>query len=413
MAPPRPLLAVLALLPACATPRSAAPGPSAPVVIAHRGASGDLPEHTLAAYLLAILQGADLVEPDLVLTADGVLVARHERTLARVELDGAGNIVLRDGEPVVLHATTDVASRPHLRPRLTVKRIGERAVGGWFVEDLTLEELRAVRAIEPLPELRPASAREDGLHGVPTFAEVLALVRFARERTGREVGVFPELKVTDAAEGPDAARLLVRDLLDAGVGSGDPVWIQCFELEPLLRLERELLPEAGLDLPLVLLLGEEAARDPGLDLEALAAAGIDGIGPARTALLPREELAEPLDADGDGRALVREQRAGAPTDLVRRAHAAGLSVHAWTVRAEEPFRALLPSGRVQDLAQEVRELLELGVDGVFTDQPGPAVAARDAFLGADEAAPGPSCGAQRARLAELLAAWRERGEAQR
>src|SRR4051794_34375351 len=144
-----------------------------PLVIAHRGASGYRPEHTLAAYRLAMALGADYVEPDLVSTRDGVLVARHEAEIGR---------------------TTDVARRGDFADRLTTKEIEGRQVTGWFVEDFTLAELRTLRAVERLPYLRPRNTRYDGRYLVPTFEEILGLVAAESERLGRPIGVYPETK---------------------------------------------------------------------------------------------------------------------------------------------------------------------------------------------------------------------------
>ena len=177
-----------------AAPRSARVRPR-PIVIAHRGACGYRPEHTLAAYALAIAQGADFIEPDLVPTRDGVLVARHDNELS---------------------ATTDVAGRGEFADRRCRKRIDGVDVDGWFTEDFSLAEIRRLRARERLPALRPESAREDGLHGVPTFAEVLALAAAAP----RPVGVYPEIKhPTWFAE--EGTRLVERFLAEPTHGAGE------------------------------------------------------------------------------------------------------------------------------------------------------------------------------------------------
>src|SRR5690242_20240985 len=144
-----------------------------PVVIAHRGASGYRPEHTLASYRLAIAMGADFIEPDLVSTKDGVLVARHEN-----EISG----------------TTDVADHPEFADRRATKVIDGRPVAGWFTEDFTLAELKTLRAKERLPQVRPDNTRYDGMFEVPTFEEVLALAKQESRRTGRRIGVYPETK---------------------------------------------------------------------------------------------------------------------------------------------------------------------------------------------------------------------------
>ena len=338
------------------------PRTGAPVVIAHRGASGSRPEHTLEAYLLAIQQGADFIEPDLVTTRDGVLIARHENVLASVILDAEGQVLLEGGSPVVHHATTDVAERPAFRDRLTVKQVSGRRIGGWFSEDLTLAEVKQLRARERLPELRPQNARLDGQLEVPTLGEILLLVQLVEEHTGRRVGIYPETKspthfassgrrLDGSPIGISTSRLLVEALVEAGFTDPARVYIQSFEVRNLLELQYELMPAAGIDLPLVQLLGdlrggrpadlhqlhgESAEPDelyrllldalPGSEgegtylgqlgygtlatprgLAALASIYAEGIGPAKEDLLPRERLAEPVDADGDGKAELRSR----------------------------------------------------------------------------------------------------------
>ncbi len=146
---------------------------SRPLVIAHRGASGYRPEHTLAAYALAARMGADCIEPDLVATRDGVLVARHEN-----EISG----------------TTDVAERPEFADRQTTREIDGRSVTGWFVEDFTLAEVQSLRAVERLPAVRPGNTTSNGVWGIPTFAEILRLRASLSAELGREIIVYPELK---------------------------------------------------------------------------------------------------------------------------------------------------------------------------------------------------------------------------
>ena len=286
---------------------------STPIVIAHRGASAHRPEHTLAAYELAIELGADFIEPDVVSTRDGVLVARHEN-----EISG----------------TTDVAERPELADRRTVKEVDGRRKEGWFTEDLTLEELRSLRARERLPELR--GTRFDGRFPIPTLDEVIAL----GARAG--VGVYPETKHPSYFAGLRLA--LEPPLLAALDGFGGPVYIQSFEAGNLRAL-REVT-----DHPLVrLTVG--AAPDV-----AEIASYADAIGPHKDQVIPRTE---------DG-------RLGQPTSLVADAHAAGLLVHPWTFRPEPEF---LPAGL--DSAAELDRFLALGVDGVFADDPGAARRAVD------------------------------------
>jgi len=318
------------------------------LVIAHRGASGSRPEHTLEAYALAVAMGADVVEPDLVSTRDGVLVARHEN-----EISG----------------TTDVASRPEFADRRTVRTVDGETVEGWFVEDFTLAEVKTLRAVERLPGLRPGSAAYDGLFEVPTLGEVLDLVARLSAERGRPVGLYPETKnpshfasIGLALEGP-----LVRALHAAGYrGREAPVWIQSFEVGNLRRLRGmtalrlvQLAYPGGRPADAA---DSTATYDAMMTPEGLAEAAryADGIGVARAFVLP---------PDG-----------GPPTRLVADAHAAGLDVHVWTVRAENAFLpAALRRGAdpaaLGDVASEVHALVAAGVDGLFTDHPDLVLAA--------------------------------------
>lgn len=322
-----------------------------PMVIAHRGASGERPEHTLAAYELAIDQGADFIEPDIVPTKDGALVARHEN-----EISG----------------TTDVAARPEFAERKTTKTIDGAAVTGWFTEDFTLAELKMLRARERLPQLR--STGYDGRFEVPTLDEVIALVK-RKERGGkRRIGLYPETKHPSyfASIGLALEPKLVATLHGAGYReASDPVFIQSFEIDNLRRLD------GMTELRLVQLLGDlnsgpvdrsgigYASMVTPDGLEAIAQYA-DGIGPEKSAVIPR-------GSDG---------RLGTATALVAAAHAAGLVVHAYTFRAENYF---LPIEFKQgadprapgDLASEICAFLDAGIDGLFSDNPGAAVATRD------------------------------------
>lgn len=360
-----------------------------PLVIAHRGASGQRPEHTLAAYALAIEQGADHIEVDLVSTRDGVLVARHENALALLDADGK-----------VREATTDVAERARFADRCTTKTIDGRRQTGWFTEDFTLAELKTLRARERMPQLRAANTRWDDQFEVPTFEEVLHLIDQvnARRRSqardearasnrpaidrpaiARPVGVYPETKHPSYFRhiGLPLEEPLVALLDRYGYGAADaPVFIQSFEVESLRRLRRMT------GAPLVQLL---AARGRPYDFSLS--------GDARG----YRELAQPAGltdvatyAQGIGvqTSLIFPQlagRLGEPTPLVRNAHAAGLRVHAWTVRAENAF---LPDDfdvggdphALGDMAGWVHALLAQGVDGFFTDHPEQGRRARDAFV---------------------------------
>ncbi|KQN25574.1 glycerophosphodiester phosphodiesterase [Sphingomonas sp. Leaf33] len=313
---------------------------SDPIVIAHRGASGLRPEHTIAAYMLAIEQGADFIEPDLVPTKDGVLVARHENEISE---------------------TTDVAAHPEFAARKGTKTIDGARVTGWFTEDFTLAELKTLRAKERLPLLRGTA--HDGKFDVPTFAEIIALAKT------HKVGVYPETKHPTyfASIGLETDTPLVAQLKAAGWDRADaPVFIQSFEVANLKRLKGmtrvrliQLMDAKGA--PADGTQPNYAAMATPAGLTAIAAYAY-GIGPNKTMI-----------RDGDA----------VPTSLVADAHAAGLKVHPWTFRAENFFLpASLRSGidprghgRLRD---EIARYLELGVDGFFTDFPLDGSSARDA-----------------------------------
>jgi len=329
------LLALLAL--ALSTPAMAQDSDF--IIIAHRGASGERPEHTLAAYELAIDQGADYIEPDLVATRDGVLVARHEN-----EISG----------------TTDVDQRPEFAARLTTKMIDGEEITGWFTEDFTLAELRTLRARERLPEIRPQNTRYDGLYQVPTLEEIIQLVRAKEAETGRVIGLYPEIKHPGyfASIGHDLAAMLVEQLAEAGYESADaPVFIQSFEVAPLRRLGDMT------DLRLVQLISAEGgpADDPSLSYAdmvtpeglGMIAAYADGIG---------VDLRLLLGADGRS------------TGLVEAANERGLVVHGWTLRKENAFlpemaRSDAPSHVTGFPAMVADAMRHAGLDGVFTDDP--------------------------------------------
>jgi glycerophosphoryl diester phosphodiesterase len=328
------LFAALALSAAA----SAAAGPL--LVIAHRGASGERPEHTLAAYERAIDQGADFIEPDLVATKDLVLIARHETELSD---------------------TTDVAARAEFASRKRSKDVEGRLVSGWFAEDFTLAEIRTLRAKERLPAIRPANTRFDGLYQVPTFAEIVALAKAKERETGRRVGLYPELKhptMLLEQAGIDMVDLLAGELRRAGLDQDrERVFVQVFEVEPLRRLDKLV------GVPLILLISSEGGPydQKGLSwAEMMTPSGLaeiaryaDGIGP---------HLGHVLGADGQ------------PTPLVAQARAAGLKVHAWTLRKENAFLPATlqtPGGPAAtgNIGELVALLRRAGVDGVFTDDP--------------------------------------------
>jgi glycerophosphoryl diester phosphodiesterase len=323
------------------------PPPAPAIIIAHRGASADRPEHTLASYALAIAQGADFIEPDLVATKDHQLVARHEN-----EISG----------------TTDVAAHPEFAARKTSKTVDGASKTGWFTEDFTLAELRTLRARERLPQLRPANAAFDGQFAIPTLDEIIALAKAESARTGRTIGIYPETKHPTHFRGLGLPLepVLLASLAAAGWTEADsPVFIQSFEagnlqaLRPRTRVRLIQLIDFGTSADGV---SYDAMVTPA-GLRAIAAYA-NGIGPNRDRIIPR---------DAAGKLL-------APTTLVADAHAAGLQVHPWTFRPENYFLAAGfrdaggPAAR-GDLAGEIRAYLETGIDGVFSDLPAAAVAA--------------------------------------
>ena len=327
-------------------------------VFAHRGASGYRPEHTLAAYELAIKLGADYIEPDLVSTKDGVLVARHEN-----EISG----------------TTDVADHPEFAARRTTRTIDGVPISGWFTEDFTLRELRTLRAKERLPGVRPGNTRYDGRFQVPTFDEVLALVKRESRQRGRTIGVAPETKHPTyfRSIGLPLERPLLRSLRAAGLDRrGAKVVIQSFETTNLRRLDRQT------DVPLVQLTSATGAPydlvaqgDPRTWADIMSARGLrtvatyaDWVGPEKNSVIPR-------DAAGF---------LTTPSSVVEDAHRAGLKVVVYTFRDENQFLpadfriGTDPNGK-GDVFGEMRTFFEAGVDGIFADYPDTGDAARDWF----------------------------------
>lgn len=283
-------------------------------------------------------------------TRDGLLVARHENEISD---------------------TTDVAAHPEFAARRSSKVIDGAAFTGWFTEDFTLTELKTLRARERLPELRPGNTAYDGRFEIPSLADIIALAQAESARTGRPIGIYPETKHPSyfAGIGLPLEAALVAQLHTAGYAGRDaPIFIQSFEVDNLRALR-------GLtDLPLIQLIGDSAPADAsGLRYDdMLAPSGLaaiaeyaDGIGPAKERIVPR---------DDDGHLLP-------PTMLIADAHAAGLLVHPWTFRSENAFlpgdcRTGSDPAAHGDAAAEYRQFFKLGVDGVFSDYPAAAVAAR-------------------------------------
>ncbi len=328
-----------------------------PLVIGHRGASGYRPEHTLAGYRLAAEQGADFVEPDLVSTKDGVLVARHEN-----EIGG----------------TTDVATHPEFASRRTTKSIDGASITGWFTEDFTLAELKTLRAKERIPQVRPQNAAYDGQFQVPTLEEVLELRKQLSKELGRTIGVYPETKHPTyfRSIGLPLEEPLVRTLTRGGLNrKGAPVFVQSFETGNLRDLDDDL------KVPLVQLLGGKNAVVPGETrtyAQLATPAGLDAISEYADGVGPSKDYIVPRNPDGSS---------AAPTPFVGNAHAAGLLVHPYTFRRENTFLPLElrssanPIG-IGNLEAELRQFLTLGVDGFFTDNPDIGLAATQAPVAA-------------------------------
>ena len=351
-----------------------------PLVIGHRGASGYRPDHTLESYKLAIDMGADFIEPDLVATKDGVLVARHEPNIT---------------------GTTDVATRPEFASRKTTKNVDGVNEEGWFVSDFTLAELKTLRAVQPL------SDRDQSYNGkfqIPTFEEVLDLAKAEGTKAGRTVGVYPETKhpTFHSKLGLPLEDRLLAVLAKYGYTTkASPVIVQSFEVSNLkyLRTKTQVRLVQLVD-------ANDVNADGSMDLTApydkpydfavagdsrtfaslLTPAGLkeiktyaDGIGPWKPYLIPSKQVdankdGKPDDLNGDGKIDERDRVMMPATSVVKDAHAAGLFVHAYTFRNEAKR---LASDFKGDPKAEYKLFFNLGVDGVFSDFTDTAKAARD------------------------------------
>jgi len=352
-------LAIVSTAPASLAGPPARPEGKGPIVIGHRGASGYRPEHTLASYQLAAELGADYVEPDLVSTKDGALVARHEN-----EISG----------------TTDVATHPEFAGRKATKVIDGVTLTGWFTEDFTLAELKTLRAKERIPAIRPANTAFDGLYEIPTLQEIIDLAK----REG--VGIYPETKHPSYF---DSIGLSLEESLVAILNANgythpnDPVFIQSFETANLRQLRTMT------KLPLIQLIGGSgkpydfvASGDARTYADLVTPAGLKQIATYADGIGPDKNLLIPLDAT---RHLL------APTSVVADAHRAHLLVHPYTFRREnnflpEDFRQGNPTSPVYlqatgDLPAELTLFFRLGVDGLFTDNADVAVAVRERLTG--------------------------------
>jgi glycerophosphoryl diester phosphodiesterase len=375
----------------------------APLIIGHRGASGYLPEHTLEGYAKAIELGANYIEPDLVMTKDGVLVARHEPTIG---------------------ATTNVASIAAFADRKRTKTVDGVSSADWYVEDFTLAELKTLRAIQPRAN-RPQ--QYNGLFQIPTLDEVIALAKAKSVETGRTIGIYPELKHSTYMQGVSQSlglpqRYFEDKLLSTlhaayGNSANAPVFIQSFEIGNLQYLNtktdiklvqlvdaNDVRPDGSIELlaPFAqpadvaaaggLLTFADIVSDVGLSFVATYA---DGIGPWKPYLL--KTVADGVDRNGDGIVDGSDRRVLGSTGVIEAAHQRGLLVHTWTMRNDS---GLLGYGNGQ---QEIEAYLRLGVDGVFTDFADTGVAALNAV-------PEPASYALMASGLALLWALRRRRE---
>jgi glycerophosphoryl diester phosphodiesterase len=326
-----------------------------PIIIAHRGASGYRPEHTRSAYELAIDQGCDFIEPDLVVTSDGHLVARHENEIG---------------------ATTNIALHEEFAGRKTTKVIDGTSITGWFTEDFTLAELKTLRCRERLPQLRPLNTRFDNREQILTLAEVMSIAKAGSQRTGRVIGIYPEMKHPTYFSSID---LPVEDRLVAALKNAEwasrtsPVIVQCFEVRALKAIGRLA------DLHLIQLIASEggpADLNGARYADMISPMGLRVISTYASGIAPDRSLVLSVDASGQA----------TPTRLVADAHASRLAVHCWTLRAEnsflpEAFQRGDPTsatyagmrGRPDLLA---RALFNAGVDGLFSDFPDIAAAQR-------------------------------------
>ncbi|XP_059049300.1 uncharacterized protein LOC131844431 isoform X2 [Achroia grisella] len=321
-----------------------------PLVIAHRGASGYVPEHTLGAYALAVTMGSDYIEPDIVITKDGHLIARHDNELG---------------------LTTDVSDHPEFQSRYRNQNVDGRPIAGWFTEDFTLAEIKTLRAIERIPNERPGNARMDKSFDVPTLQEIIDLAKSMQGIYCREIGIYPEIK-----HGTHFQRLglaMEKPLVDilhknGYTGPEAPIYIQSFEVNNLKELKNLT------ELRLIQLYGSRLLRPYdqsvlGTNLTYGEMATIQGlrnvakyahaVGPEKNYVIPR----------------TLQNNLGVPTDFVSDAHTAGLKVHPYTFRSENRY---LPSefqsndtspAAIGNVKGEINAFLNAGIDGLFADQP--------------------------------------------
>lgn len=320
-----------------------------PTVIAHRGASGYRPEHTLGSYQLALDMGADVIEQDLVPTKDGHLVCRHENDIT---------------------GTTDVADHPEFASRRTTKTVDGTSLTGWFTEDFTLAELKTLRAKERIPGTRQENTVYDGRWPIPTFEEVLRWAEKEGRRRGRPIWLYVETKHPTyfrklglGLEEP-LAKLLRRY---GRHGADSPTFLQSFEPSSMQRMARLV------STPRVVLLWTaddrpwdfREAGDPRTVADLITPEGLKWIASYAQGIGPLLDLVIPKDKDG---------KLGKPTTLVRDAHAKGLVLHPYTLRNENSFlpadfRRGSDPAAYGDVFGAYEAYFATGIDGIFTDQP--------------------------------------------
>ena len=375
----------------------------APKVIGHRGASGYRPEHTLESYKQAIARGADFIEPDLVVTKDGVLIARHEPALAVLNADGTVNFN---------NTTTDVYKHPEFADRKKTVSLDGNTLTGWFAEDFTLAEIKTLRAEERLP-FRDHSF--DGQFEIPTLTEVINLVKQVEAETGKKIGIYPETKhptylaneatyvgTTDKIN-RNISQLLIDTLKANNFTDPSRIFIQSFEVGNLKELHDTIMPAAGVDIPLVQLLDASDIDINGKIIEsqpydlkvsgdtrtygdlrtpeglAEVATYADGLGPWKRMIVSVKGTdangdGKADDVNGDGAVNDADKTTLPPSTLIQDAHNAGLQVHPYTFRAEDQYLAADYKGKLE---LEIQQFYQLGVDALFSDFPDIADDVRD------------------------------------
>ncbi|WP_054141779.1 glycerophosphodiester phosphodiesterase [Bosea sp. AAP35] len=373
------LVAVAAPLPVLAQTAVPTVAPQKLLIVGHRGASGYRPEHTLEAYKLAIEQGADFIEPDLVATKDGVLIARHEPMMS---------------------GTTDVSTRPEFASRKTTRKVDGVDTNDWFAGDFTLAEIKTLRAKQAFAD---RDQSHNGKFEIPTFQDIIDLAKSESARLGRSIGIYPETKhpIFHSAIGLPLEDRLLDALKAAGwTEKTSPVIIQSFETANLKYLRGKtnvrlfqlvdaddvdkdggIVLAAPFDKPYdFVVTGDKRTFKDLVTAEGLKeiATYADGVAPWKPYLLAGKQMigadGKPQDLNKDGAIDERDRVLLPPTDVIKNARAAGLQIHTWTFRSE-PKR--LASDFKDDPVAEYRAFLALGIDGLFSDFPDIAVKARD------------------------------------